>query len=68
MSIEAEDIHRRWMDKKNYKLNEDEHKFRSCMWRCRCVEKEFEDEEKCKEIVKMNMSCKDALCVKNETY
>ena len=83
MSIEAEDdIHRwmeklqdawRWtqvwklhvqkeMEKYSYKMNEDEHKL---WW---CVEKESEDEIKCKVVVKMNMSCKDAVCIKNEVY
>jgi len=53
------------MEKKSYKMNEeDEHK----LWRRRCVEKESEGEEECKELVKMNMSCKDALCIKNELY
>jgi hypothetical protein len=27
-----------------------------------------EGEEECKEVVKMNMSCKDAQCIKNEVY
>ena len=64
MSIEAEDINTRWMDKKSYNMHEDEHKFSSCMWRC--MEKEGEDEEECivvvvvvvivVVVVKMNMS------------
>ena len=43
-------------------MNEDEHKL---WW---CVEKESEDEEECKVVVEMNMSCKDAVCIKNEVY
>jgi hypothetical protein len=43
-------------------MNEDEHKL---WW---CVEKQSEDEEECKVVVKMNMSCKDALCIENEVY
>ena len=41
MSIEANDINKRWMEKKSYNMHEDEHKFSSCMRRC--VEKESED-------------------------
>ena len=52
MSIEAEDINTRWMDKKSYNMHEEEHKF------SRCMEKEGEDEEQCivVVVVKMNMS------------
>ena len=65
------------MEKKSYKMHADEHNFRSCVekggielvMKMRSVEKKSEDEEECKVVaVKMNMSCKDVLCIKNEVY
>ena len=53
MSTEGEDINTRWMEKKSYKMHEDEHKFIRCVGRRVGGEGEVWSEE-WKVVVKMN--------------